>query len=86
MPEAAPLSEEKRSLLQRYLRGELTQTSRRSSAIARRPAGEIAPLSLSQQELWLRELDVPAIPPLYNECSRFGISAKSYEEWTHLSM
>ena len=32
-----------------------------------RPPGEIVPLSLSQQELWLRETGLTGIPPLYNE-------------------
>ncbi|PYT21861.1 MAG: condensation protein [Acidobacteria bacterium] len=68
MPEAAPLSEEKRNLLQKYLRGEVGQSSGKSSGITRRSPGDTAPLSLTQQELWLRELHVPGIPPLYNEC------------------
>ena len=68
MPEAAPFSEDQRSLLERYLRGELGPTSGKPSRIMRRPPGETAPLSLAQQELWLRERLVPGIPPLYNEC------------------
>ncbi|PYV41966.1 MAG: condensation protein [Acidobacteria bacterium] len=68
MPEASPFSEAQRSLLEKYLRGELGQTSGKTSRIMRRPRGERAPVSLAQQELWLRELLVPNIPPLYNEC------------------
>jgi condensation domain-containing protein len=68
MPEAATSSETKRRQLEKYLRGQLGRSSESSSRIGRRPAGEIAPLSLSQHELWLRELRVPGIPPLYNEC------------------
>jgi len=60
MPEAAPFSEDQRSLLERYLRGELGPTSGKPSRIMRRPPGETAPLSLAQQELWLRERLVPA--------------------------
>src|SRR5437870_1932955 len=68
MAEAAPFSEVKRSLLEKYLRGELGQMSGKPSRIMRRPPGEIAPLSLAQEELFLRELRTPGIPPLYNEC------------------
>jgi surfactin family lipopeptide synthetase A len=68
MPEAIPLSEAKRNLLKSFLRGELGETSGTSSRIMRRPSTETAPLSLTQQELWQRELCVPGIPPLYNEC------------------
>jgi hypothetical protein len=68
MPKAAPLSDQKRRLLEKYLRGELGETAGKRSGIARRPPGETAPLSLTQQELWFRELRVPEIPPLYNEC------------------
>src|SRR5690349_3199679 len=68
MSEAAPLSEQKRTLLEKYLRGELSYTSAKPSGITRRPPGETTPLSLTQQELWFRELRVPDIPPIYNEC------------------
>src|SRR5690349_18049682 len=68
MLEAALSDKGKRSLLEKYLRGELGQISEKPSRIARRPPGELAPLSLTQQELWVRELRVPGIPPLYNEC------------------
>ncbi len=68
MPDDAPLSEEKRRLLERYLRGELARTPAKPGGIMRRPPGHVAPLSLTQQELWFRELRVPDIPPLYNEC------------------
>src|SRR5258706_7671648 len=68
MPEDARHSDQKRNLLEKYLRGELGQTPAKESGIPRRPPGEVAPLSLTQQELWFRELRVPDIPPLYNEC------------------
>lgn len=61
------LSRSKQALLKKYLCGDLGQPAGKSSAITRRPSGEIAPLSLSQQELWRREVSVPGIPPLYNE-------------------
>lgn len=65
MPETAQLSDAKRSLLEKYLAG--TAAARGVRPIARRPEGALAPLSLSQEELWLRQLQVPSIP-LYNEC------------------
>jgi hypothetical protein len=65
MPEATSLSDTKRALLDRYLRG---VGSDRTETIGRRPPGSIAPLSAAQEELYRRELRVPSIPPLYNEC------------------
>ena len=56
------LSRSKRTLLEKYLCG-----SGKSSTVTHRPPGEIVPLSLSQQELWLRETGLAGIPPLYNE-------------------
>jgi surfactin family lipopeptide synthetase A len=68
MPQTKPISESQRRLLEKYLRGELGPSSQKPSRIAPRPPGETAPLSVAQEELWLRELRVPGIPPLYNEC------------------
>src|SRR5260370_8076928 len=65
MQEAPPLSDTKRALLDRYLRG---TGSLGAKTIGRRPPGSIAPLSAAQEELYRRELRVPSIPPLYNEC------------------
>jgi hypothetical protein len=65
MQEAPPLSDTKRALLERYLRG---TGSLGAKTIGRRPPGGIAPLSAAQEELYRRELRVPTIPPLYNEC------------------
>jgi hypothetical protein len=65
MQEAPPLSDTKRALLDRYLRG---TGSLGAKTIGRRPSGSIAPLSAAQEELYRRELRVPTIPPLYNEC------------------
>src|SRR3981081_4945269 len=63
MQEAPPLSDTKRALLERYLRG---TGSLGAKTIGRRPPGSIAPLSAAQEELYRRELRVPTIPPLYN--------------------
>src|SRR5258708_4595748 len=68
MPEDPRHSDQKRNLLEKYLRGELGQTPAKQSGIIRPPPAAVAPLSLTQQELWFRELRVPDIPPLYNEC------------------
>jgi hypothetical protein len=65
MPEATALSDTKRALLDRYLRG---VGSDRTGTIQRQPPGNVAPLTVAQEELYRRELRVPRIPPLYNEC------------------
>jgi hypothetical protein len=65
---AAPLSEAKLRLLQRYLSGSVSQTVAASRPITPRPSGEPALLSLSQEQLVLRESSMADIPPLYNEC------------------
>ena len=62
------LSPAKRTLLEKYLQGRLGNDSAGPSAILRRSPAGLAPLSLTQEELWRRELSVPRIPPLYNEC------------------
>lgn len=61
-------SEAKRKLLDMYLRGGAAPAAVGRPAITRRPVGEPAPLSLSQEQLWLREKGAPGIPLLYNEC------------------
>jgi len=68
MPEAARISETQRRQLEKYLLGKLGQFAEKPDSIVCRPPGEIAPLSIAQQELCHRELRVPGIPPLYNEC------------------
>ena len=65
MQEAHSLSDTQRALLDRYLRGVGFPAP---ETIGRRPPGSIAPLSAAQEELYRRELRVPNIPPLYNEC------------------
>ena len=65
MPATAELSEAKRSLLAKYRVGSVAFSSGR---IPRKRDGILAPLSLSQEELWRREHQVPSIAPLYNEC------------------
>src|SRR6185369_11497314 len=65
MLEIPQLSEAKRRLLERYLRGDLVQNED-GHAITRRPPEELAPLSLAQERLWLRA-KTAGIPLLYNE-------------------
>lgn len=74
MPSATSLSEAKRRLLQKYARGEFAGQSTKDS-ITRRPPGTLAPLTPSQEQVVIREKQVPGIPPLYNESVtiyRFG--------------
>jgi hypothetical protein len=68
MRDVQEISDAKRRLLQRYLRGDIALAAHTKTAIGPRPTGEPAPLSLSQEQLWLREKSTPGIPPLYNEC------------------
>ncbi len=65
-PDAARLSNAKRKLLERYVRGDLVPAERQAEAITRRPLDQPVPLSLSQEQLWQRE-QKEGIPPLYNE-------------------
>lgn len=65
----APLSEAKRRLLEKYLReGTATAATPSMLAITPRPSGEAAPLSSSQEQLWLRETSMQGSSSLYNEC------------------
>src|SRR5258707_1352947 len=68
MSNAPRLSESKLKLLDKYLGQGRLRTMNQGSVIAPRPSGEPVPLSLSQEQLWLRERTTPGIPLLYNEC------------------
>jgi hypothetical protein len=59
-------SEAKRKLLENYLRGRVGSSQAISGAIVSRPAGEAAPLSLAQEQLWIQE-EAAAGTRLYNE-------------------
>ena len=63
----AALSEQKRELIKMYLRQGAGARAHVDSAITPRPAGEDAPLTLSQEQLVLRQEQVPNGPALYNE-------------------
>jgi len=66
LPDAVSLSETKRNLLEKYLRGDLRQVSD-MPAITRRIRQSPPPLSLAQQQVWLRSQETRGMPPLYNE-------------------
>jgi aspartate racemase len=82
MPENAPLSNAKRQLREKYLRGEFGTTPAHSQAITPRPPGEPPPLSLAQEQLWNR-MQVAGVPPLYNEsitvCRRGSLNVAALE-------
>ena len=61
------LSEAKRALLQTYLSGNVSHPLAAAPEIGARPSGEPALLSLSQEQLVLRERSMAGFP-LYNEC------------------
>jgi len=66
MKKATDLSEARRALLDRYLRGNLPQAASTISAIPRRSSTGPAPLSFGQQQLWLLAQLRPDAP-MYNE-------------------
>ena len=73
---ASTLSEAKRKLLQSYVHGNRTPTFLAPRRISPRRPDEPAPLSLSQEQLLLRERSGPDIPPLYNECITVRMSGR----------
>src|SRR2546422_10404980 len=74
MASGSSLSEAKRRLLQSYLHGGRAPTFPAPRLITPRCSDEPAPLSLSQEQLLLRERSMPGIPPLYNECITLRMS------------
>jgi len=66
MTTVTALSEAKRRLLERYLCSESRQDTAGHAYIGRRPPGESAPLSFSQQQVWLHAQMAGDIP-FYNE-------------------
>src|SRR5947208_2645215 len=61
-----PLSESKRRLLEKYLRGDRGRGPERQDPIPPRPAGARSPLSAGQHQIWLHSQLAPD-QPLYNE-------------------
>jgi hypothetical protein len=68
MSQVTTLSEAKRKLLEKYLRDGAQQPANRTATKTRKPAGQPAPLSLSQEQLVLRERRLQGDPAPYNEC------------------
>src|ERR1700758_1469005 len=62
------LSEAKRSLLESYLATGAGRSRVAPSVITAKSSGEPAPLTMSQEQLILREIRRPDAPRLYNEC------------------
>jgi surfactin family lipopeptide synthetase A len=67
MPNKPELSEARRALLEKYLRGDLPQAARAAGTITRRASGSPTPLSFGQQQVWLLAQLTPD-SPVYNEC------------------
>lgn len=61
------LSEAKRLLLKKYVRGDLLEPADDSVRIRRRPLSQPAPLSLTQEQIWLRAQKSADFPPFYND-------------------
>src|SRR2546425_7731149 len=64
--ETVRFSEAKRSLLHRYLQGDLQRSQTGKGAIGPRPPGRAIPLSFGQQQVWLHAQFAPGMP-VYNE-------------------
>src|SRR5260370_16838211 len=67
MPDQTNSSKAKRALLEKYLRGEIPSSLESRNGIAPRKTGNIAPLSVTQQQVWLHHHIVPEDIPVYNE-------------------
>jgi len=74
MATGSTLSEAKRKLLHSYVSGDRTPTFPGTCGISPRGSAAPAPLSLSQEQLLVRETSSPDIPPLYNECITLRMS------------
>ena len=74
MMEATSLSDAKRKLLETYRRGCVGATATPAAPITPRPQNEPTPVSLSQEQLLLREQRNQGSPALYNECIRLRMS------------
>jgi len=68
MSQVSTLSESKRKLLEKYLRDGAQNQANPTARIPRRPQRQSAPLSLSQEQLVLRERRLQGDPAPYNEC------------------
>jgi amino acid adenylation domain-containing protein len=67
MPESIELSQARRALLDKLLRGSTPPDDRLARPIKRQSAETSAPLSFGQQQIWLLAQLIPEVP-VYNEC------------------
>ncbi len=67
MGNANSLSEVKRELLEKYVRGKVPQLLTAARTVTRRPPGAPTPLSLVQEQIWRHAQTSGAVPSLYNE-------------------
>jgi hypothetical protein len=67
MQAPAPVVEARRQLFERYLRGDWASRGADTARISPRPKGAIVPLSLAQEQLWLREQMLGGAQRPYNE-------------------
>jgi surfactin family lipopeptide synthetase A len=70
MVNGTSLSDAKRKLLEKYCRGDSEAAATSVAPIVPGPRGKPAPVSLSQEQLLLRERQNPGGPALYNESIR----------------
>jgi len=66
MSNTTELSDTKRALLEKYLRGDGPQVKKDSEIISRRTDTGSAPLSFAQQQMWVLSQLIPGVP-VYNE-------------------
>ena len=66
MTGAVQLSEAKRQLLEKMMRGAVPHQPRDAAAVVPRAAGTIASISPDQRQVWLHSAMAPKVP-LYNE-------------------
>src|SRR6266576_3058273 len=67
MPDLSHLSDAKRTLFQQYLSGSAVSSREGKPHITPRPRGNTAPLSFTQEQIWLHGQMAPAGVPVYNE-------------------
>jgi len=67
MPDLSHLSDAKRILLQNSLSGNAAGSSKGLARITPRPRGNVVPLSLAQEQVWLHDQMAPPGVPVYNE-------------------
>src|ERR1700730_16797808 len=67
MPDLSHLSDAKRILLEKYLSGNAVRSSEGKPHITPRPRGNTAPLSLTQEQVWLHGQMTPPEVAVYNE-------------------